>query len=51
MWPIVATTVYEWVYNSHLKPEDKVDLKRFEIPKYVIFSGTLIFVIIISQFF
>jgi cellulose synthase (UDP-forming) len=49
MWPVTSTTVYEWINNAHLTKEDKVDLKRYEIPKYLIFAVFIIFTILIGQ--
>jgi len=49
MWPVTSTSVYEWINNAHLTPEDKVDLKRYVIPKYLIFAGFIIATILIGQ--
>lgn len=49
MWPVTSTTVYEWVNNAHLTAEDKVDLKRYEIPKYLLFAVFIVFTILIGQ--
>jgi hypothetical protein len=49
MWPVTSTTVYEWINNAHLTTEDKVDLKRYEIPKYLIFAIFIVFTILIGQ--
>jgi len=50
MWPMVSTSVYEWVHNSHLEVDEKVDLHRYEIPNYIIFTAVLILGIIVSVF-
>jgi len=50
MWPMVSTTLYEFVHNSHLPAEEKVDLHRYEVPDYIIFTFVLVFGIIVSVF-
>lgn len=49
MWPVTSASIYEWINNAHLTPEDKVDLKRYEIPKYIIFAFLIIFFVIVGQ--
>jgi len=50
MWPMVSTSLYEYLRNAVRARDDVVDLHRFEIPNYVIFTGLLIGVILISVF-
>lgn len=49
LWPVTSTTLYEWINNDHLTPEDKVNLKRYNIPNHIIFSSLVIFTIILGQ--
>jgi len=50
MWPMVGTSLYEWVHNSHLAVDEKVDLHRYEIPNYILFYFILIVGIFTSVF-
>jgi len=50
MWPMVSTSLYEYLRNAVRARDELVDLHRFEIPNYVIFTGLLIGVILISVF-
>jgi len=50
MWPMVSTSLYEWVHNSNLPIDEKVDLHRYEVPNYIVFSFVLILGVIISVF-
>jgi len=50
MWPMVSTSLYEWVHNSNLPVDEKVDLHRYEVPAYILFSAILILGIIVSVF-
>jgi len=50
MWPMVSTSLYEWVHNSQLPVDEKVDLHRYEIPNYIIFTAVLILGIVVSVF-
>jgi len=50
MWPMVSTSLYEWVHNSNLPVDEKVDLHRYAVLNYVLFSAILILGIIVSVF-
>jgi len=50
MWPIVSTTLYEYLYNNHLPADEKVDLRRFEVPAYIMFAAVIVVSVLLSQF-
>eukprot|EP01118_Nematostelium_gracile_P015536 TRINITY_DN6248_c0_g2_i2.p1 TRINITY_DN6248_c0_g2~~TRINITY_DN6248_c0_g2_i2.p1 ORF type:complete len:964 (-),score=259.15 TRINITY_DN6248_c0_g2_i2:84-2975(-) len=50
MWPMVSTSLYEYMHNSHLPAEEKVDLHRYKVANYIGFSFILILGIFVSVF-
>lgn len=50
MWPMVSTSLYEYIKNAVRDPDEKLDLQRFEIPNYIIFTAVLIGGILVSVF-
>lgn len=50
MWPMVSTSLYEYIKNAVRDPDDKLDLQPFEIPNYVIFTGVLVGGVLVSVF-
>jgi len=51
MWPMVSATIYERIYNMHLRPEERLDLQRLEFPNYVIYFFAVILSFIVSYVF
>ncbi len=50
MWPMVSTTLYEFLKNADRPPEDRKDLKRLEVPNYWIYTILLVAAILASEF-
>jgi len=50
MWPMVSTSLFEMIMNSVRERDEMVDLQRFEIPNYILFTVVLIGGILLSVF-
>ncbi len=50
LWPMAATTLYEWIYNTNLPPLYRKDLERIEVPTYVAYTTLLIVAVLASEF-
>jgi len=50
LWPMVSMTLYETIYNNNLKDVLKQNLKRIEIPNYVIYTAAIIVGILFSEY-
>jgi len=50
MWPMVSTSLFEMIMNSVRERDEMVDLQRFELPNYIVFTAVLIGGILLSVF-